>query len=334
MVASQHFSPHAAPLGPPRRRKALWIALAAVAALLVTVVVALAATLSGGGGGPTSASDAVRGYLQALARGDAEAALSYGADQPASKTFLTDEILKKQIEHWPIRNVRILGESSVAAVGMASVRVAVKFGDTVSDTTLHLKQHHGSWKLETAAIKIKEFKGLPDDTAGQTLTLYGHLPTESSVYVFPGWFDIGSTNPNLSVTAKPVLLDQLWSFGTWIDPTFEVSTQGKDAIQAQVAAAFDTCHRSNRQAPPGCPMRIFSFPSDVVDGTVDWGRADTSALGFDLSARYGLMSHVAGDVAMTLTARTLNGGVWETVVRQYTIVAVDLSTFPPKVSVH
>ncbi|BCI86920.1 hypothetical protein NIIDMKKI_21260 [Mycobacterium kansasii] len=72
--------------------------LGAGGAVLVVVAIVLVITLAGRGGpgGGGSAGDAVKGYLQALARGDAEAALSYGADLPATKELLTDEVLKSR----------------------------------------------------------------------------------------------------------------------------------------------------------------------------------------------------------------------------------------------
>ncbi|MGE5694739.1 MAG: hypothetical protein ACM4D3_05730, partial [Candidatus Sericytochromatia bacterium] len=75
--------------------------------MVVVVVIATA----GRGGKADTPADAVRGYLEALARGDAEAALSYASDQPASKEFLTDEILQKQIDKWPISDIQILDDN-------------------------------------------------------------------------------------------------------------------------------------------------------------------------------------------------------------------------------
>jgi hypothetical protein len=79
--------------------------------------------------------------LEALARGDADAALSYSSDQPASKEFLTDDILKKQTGKWPITDIRILDDTATASMG--TVHVAVKFGDQISDETLFLEQKNG-----------------------------------------------------------------------------------------------------------------------------------------------------------------------------------------------
>lgn len=71
-----------------KRNKALIVTLIAGAAVLLVIVVVVAFVLigRGGGGSSDSAGAAVQGYLEALANGDAEAALSYGADQPASRS--------------------------------------------------------------------------------------------------------------------------------------------------------------------------------------------------------------------------------------------------------
>ena len=95
-----------------------------------------------------SAADTVKGYLEALARGDAESALAYSDDQPASKEFLTDDVLKKQIAKWPITNIRILNDdSSASGIGFGQVHVAANFGDKVSDATLTAKRrtNAGTW---------------------------------------------------------------------------------------------------------------------------------------------------------------------------------------------
>ena len=97
-----------------RNRKPLIIGLSVAAAVVVVVVVVAAIVTFSGSGASGSAGDAVKGYLEALSRGDAAAALSYSTDQPASKDLLSDDILKKQIARWPISDVKILDDNSRA----------------------------------------------------------------------------------------------------------------------------------------------------------------------------------------------------------------------------
>ena len=51
---------------------------------------------SGDSSGSSSASEVVKGYLEALSNGNADMALSFSNDQPASKEFLSSDVLKKQ----------------------------------------------------------------------------------------------------------------------------------------------------------------------------------------------------------------------------------------------
>lgn len=93
-------------LGPPPRKRRTRLLAIGAAAVAVIVVVAGVLVFSGGGsngGGAKTAGEAVQGHLEALSRGDAEAALSFAAATPPDNTFLTDEILKKQLESssWP-----------------------------------------------------------------------------------------------------------------------------------------------------------------------------------------------------------------------------------------
>ena len=125
-----------APSPPPRSRKPLLIGLSVGGALLVVVLVVVLVAVLNSGGGSASGADAVRGYLEALSRGDATAALSFSNDQPASKDLLTDEVLKKQVAQWPITNIQILDDNSAHSYGFGQVHVSAKFGDNTSDVTL------------------------------------------------------------------------------------------------------------------------------------------------------------------------------------------------------
>ncbi|PBJ31705.1 DUF4878 domain-containing protein [Mycobacterium avium subsp. hominissuis] len=198
-----------------KSRKRLFVLLATAGVMLVAVAVVVVITLAGGeanrGGG--SAGDVVKSYLEALARGDAKTALSYGIDQPATKEFLTSDILKKQVAQWPIRNIKILHDNSAApgaALSMAHVHVVATFGDQTSDATMDLWMDHNRWKLASAAIKFTLGLGaVMGNAAATTVTLFGKPISDSTVYVFPGWIDIGTTNPCITVTVQPLLLDQL-----------------------------------------------------------------------------------------------------------------------------
>lgn len=273
------------PAAPTKSRKPLLIVFAIV--VVVAIVGAAGWTFlntssSSGPDSATTAGDAVKGYLEALARGDANAALAYSDDQPASKDFLTDDILKQQITKWPITNIRILSDSSASGGNSASssfgqVHVAVNFGDKSSDTNLSVKKQNSHWRLDRAAVKVEaNSSGIGNQAAANTLTLFGKPLNGNAAYVFPGFLDIASNNQNITVTTKnPVLLDQLTSGGSSasLQPTYTVTDAAKTAIMTQVKAITDACTNSHLAVPPK-PCDAVAF--GVVDGTVNWGPADLS----------------------------------------------------------
>lgn len=323
----QHFGQFGPP--GPRNRKPLIIALSVAAAVVVVVVVfvVIAVVSSGSDGRSGSAGDAVKGYLEALARGDAETALSYGSDQPGSKEFLTDEILKKQIAHWPITDIKILGDSGALSFGQ--VHVSAKFGENISDVTLSTKRSGKEWKIDQAAIKIDTVSSV-DNKAFETLTFFGTAVGKSPAYVFPGWVNAGSTNANVAVKLKkPYLLDSL-STGSFGSLDFELSDSGQSAIMSAISAQLTQCTRSAQLAPPGCPQRARDY--DLVDGTVVWGKPDVSGLSVAFFDQYHLDARVSGDVIFPLTAQTKAGGTKSGQVRSYVSAKADVSQSPPVVT--
>ena len=158
------------------------------------------------------------------------------ADKPASKDFLTDEILKKQIDKWPISDIRILDDNATASMG--TVHVTAKFGDQTSDETLFLEERDGEWKLKQGAIKLDIGQTRSyTEAASKTLTLFGRpVGDDSVVYVFPGWVDLGNSNKNITMKRNndtPMLLNELrgFSIGTTLSLSFEISDKGRNATQ-------------------------------------------------------------------------------------------------------
>ncbi|WP_131813641.1 DUF4878 domain-containing protein [Mycolicibacterium fortuitum] len=224
-------APHGAP--PPKRRKGMVIGL--VAAAVVTVLAVLAAltvvitrsdSSDGTGAGGESPQAAVVGYLEALARGDAATALSYGKSQPVSAELLTDEILRQQIAKWPITDIRVLDTTDNSVI--SQVHVTAKFGNEVSEAKL-LVEKQGSWKISNAFIKIDKTQIGQKDA--ETVTVFGK-PIDQPRYVFPGWVDIGSSSPYLNVTSKPMLLQQLAAGASVMSMTFNLSDAGEQAVRA------------------------------------------------------------------------------------------------------
>lgn len=318
---------------PPKNRKPLIITLIAGGAVVLIAAIVGVIVLAGGGkegGKGGSAGDAVQGYLEALARGDAEAALSYGSGEPGSKEFLTDEILKKQIDKMPITNIKILSDSSKDAISIGQVHVSVSFGDKVSDETLMLKRSGKEWKLDNASVKLDRLGGSFDKTS-KVLTLFGKPLPDAAVYVFPGWQDLSTDNPNLKVTSQPVLLKGLSGYASLSSSDVEVTINenGQGAALKAIRDAVAKCVQSTELRPSNCPNGV-DEPGAV---SANWGAVDLPDLELSSFSSYNLeMNFTGGSVKFPVTVNKSSGPPATGTVRSYISGSVNMAQNPPAVT--
>lgn len=305
-----------------RRRKLIIAAVAAVV-LVVTAVVAVPRLF--GGASSMTAAETVTAYLEALAAGDAEKALSFSKSEPANADLLTSEVLSKQIAKMPISDIRILDDGEdMAGIGMAMVKVAVKFGDKLSDSTVRLSKVEETWKIDEAINKIEI---LSPNAADETLTLFGkELTKGEAFYVFPGFVEVGSSNEYIGVTAdSPLLTGAMLSFR----PTYELNDDGAEAVSTAVADAFAECEKSRLLNPPACPVKLNEY--SAVDGTVTWGKSDLSGVSIGELSPYDLTVRLSGKVATPVSFQTRDGGTDSGTAESSLYNSVDVSTSPPTI---
>lgn len=320
-----------------RRRPAIVAAAAAVVIALVVAVALFTGSDSGGGaaGGsdsPRTAAETVTAYLQALSDGDAEKALSFGKSEPSSKDFLTDDILGKQIAKQPITNIRVLDKGDDRSpLGMGTVKVAAEFGGKTSEADVRLTKVDDTWKLDNAFVRLDLQNISAQDGAESTVTLFGEpLKDKSSVNVFPGYQQLGSTNDYLDVTqlVEGATLQAL-SFGgtSFLQLKFDLNEKGQQAVQTAVSDAFTACERSHALNPPGCPYQMDR--PDAVEGTANWGPADISQVKMGIFSQYAMTATVDGPVDMPITVQTVNGDTAKGTVNKLFFGTVDLTKKPP-----
>jgi hypothetical protein len=327
--------PMVPPFGPPRRKSRAPLIITLIVVAVITVIcVAVIAVVNITGGARGTAGDVVRSYLQALARGDAKSALSYSTDQPASTDLLTDEVLKRQIDKWPITSIQILDDSSThSGISFAEVHVSAKFGDQTSDVTMTVTRKGGGWKIDHSAIKIDtQTAGADINHSLKTVTIFGK-PAEGTLYVFPGWIDVGSSDPNLSVTAKPMLLDSLTTYSGSVflsGVQVVLSDEGTQAILTAVSNALAQCQKSSSLDPPGCPFEMTD--STLIDGTAVWGPADISQVKVDMFDEYRVQALFSGDVRIPLSAQTRTGGTRSGTTHVFLSGTADVEQSAPEVT--
>ena len=305
----------AQPFVTPAKKNKLPLIIGAIVVVLVVLAGGIYYVYDSFGSGDDggSASEAVKGYLEALSNGNAEVALSFSGDQPASKEFLTNDVLKKQIAEWPISDIRILNEDkTMESIGRGDVHVAAKFGDKNSDATISVKKEGDKWQLAHAAIKLDmSTLSSSENAARKTMTVFGkEISEESAIYVFPGFLELGSTSPYVSVTnSKPLLLDAIggYSSSSFLQPKFALNADGTKAITKLLDAAYSSCSASRSLVPPApCPVKISD--RELVDGTVTWGQPDMSAVKLSDLDEYRMEVRISGEVHYEVSGKDSRGG--------------------------
>lgn len=241
----------------PRNRKPLFITAGATVAVLTVIAVVVAFLMSKGDDGdggsfdPSgSPTEVAKSYMEALARGDAQAALDLSATEPATTDLLTNDILKLQQEKMPITEVEILGEERDPGADRrtSTVKVAAKLGGERTEGKLNVVVVDNEWKMSAAFVDATtiEVRGYGDEEADETLTVFGKpLPQSRHFYVFPGYLEMGSRTPYLNINElPPTTLDDVTALkDTTIKPKFSMTDAGllaaQDALRGWMYKCFN-----------------------------------------------------------------------------------------------
>ena len=125
-------------------------------------------------------SDAVTAYLQALAAGDAVAALSYAADPAPTGPLLTNEVLANPsiVPQLTEIHVPVVDDQNVK-----SVSATYTLGSTAVNESFDVVKAGGTWKL-SRAVKDIDLAFVVDGSV--PVKINGVKVTEKSVAVLPG----------------------------------------------------------------------------------------------------------------------------------------------------
>lgn len=305
-------------------------------AVLVIVGVVMAIVLATGNGansnrlGAGSAGEVVKQYLEALAKGDADTALSLAVAQPASKKFLTSEMLKQQIDHWPIKNIAILGDTSKTDRGdLAIVKAAADFGAQHSEGQIQVKRSDGVWKLASATINVMTLTQILQSGPATTLTILGKpLGQDQNFYVFPGYLGMKSTR-YVDLNAQPLLLDSLvGDVATTLSVDYSLNDTGREAVKTALETWINGCLTAPDQFYNCKPHEIdtpINPETARITGPIDLSGVNQSLVPMTLSVM------VAGIAHYNFTAQTIRGETARFSSTLTVATAVNLAKEPPAV---
>ena len=255
-----------ADVAPPRwwdrRHRGLFWAGLLVAALLVVGGAAYAYSSYRDSDG---ADGAVRGYLHALARGDAPAALSYAVPRTGDQPFLTSAVLRTQLALAPMHDITIGGDTPAGDGGtVVSFSYALDFSrgsERISDTVI-ARRVKGQWKLDRVAATVTLTMSQAKDRA----TLAGAAFPQGKVMLFPGAVPVRYDTPYLRLTLDT---DDL-RLGQTGDVTLEteLTPAARTSIGKQLAAMLAACGRGGSAGWARCPLPDQQVVPGSMSGTM------------------------------------------------------------------
>ncbi len=291
----------------------------ALALVLIAVVIAFVVFKPGGAGPgttnptetqqPETAQGAVKGYLEALAAGDAEKALSFAEDQPSTNALLTNAFLKASVEKAPITAIEV--DEGIGSDDNTSVSATYRIGTKSISHNYTAKKIGDQWKLD----QVVATGSRPNSWGSQPVTINGTLLEGDVITLFPGRYTVGLKHNYVGFANGTLSID---SPSTTIRPTNMTPTlnaTGRQTIITQSRQLLTKCLSLKEMAPNGCGFAV-RMPAGVnpVTSTIRWAR--TTAQDPFSSATPRLDPSDAGVATMTL-AITVKVTVTGTDGRQY-----------------
>jgi hypothetical protein len=280
--------PGAAPPSPRRGRLPILLGVVALVVILIGVGAAVlvrsrgAATpaptsvpTSGGGPVPSAtsappparalASDAVTGYLKAVAAGDADAALAYAATPVPAGKFMTDQVLAASVKRAPITQISV-PEVDDPAADMVSASYHV--GKTPVTVDYGVQQVGGVWKL-TAVHKTVDL-GLVR-TPSIPIRMNGVKVTSDVVDVLPGTYAFSTESPQLTLGSQAVMvIKHPTDYASVLDLRVGLSDSGRRTVVSLARKSYNACLRSRSARPKGCPFAWTNSAQRYRQGSLRW----------------------------------------------------------------
>jgi hypothetical protein len=217
-------------------------------------------TATGGTGGSASASttapppastkadESVKAYLEALAAGDATAALSLAKDQPTDKSFLTDAVLAESNKRAPITEISVSPPDSEYD---SSIEASYRMGDQRVNETFTVQKQGESYLLSEVSQDVNL-----ETIRSRTLPLQinGVGVTSDKVNLFPGSYVFTSGSDYIAYGGGPMVINSPNDYANAYDHRPAITSNGTKAVVAAAKAKLADCAKQARFKPSGCPF--------------------------------------------------------------------------------
>lgn len=255
-------------------------------------------------------------YLEALARGDATAAVALSASPPAATRWLTSDVLRAQLAATPITNIAASVAPSRLGADPAQeqyVVLSAKFGSTLSQARVGAQRKGDQWKLDTTTVAIDIGRSGPANAALKAVAVWDVATDGASpIAVFPGALRVSSSNRYVEVTASPspVLLDALTDTSAHpiVEPVVSLNDAGRQAAQEAIDNWIHYCFNGGA-LPADCAHLDSGNTTLSVTGRGDFTKTvmnfDATTMVVSVSGTVTYPAQAPGDPSATLNANTV-----------------------------
>ena len=277
-VAGRYSAPAEESSPAPRRRPAIWV-LGGIGVVLVAllayyvwdqnrpVVVSseIVVPSSAAASAPRVARGdlAVKGYLEALAAGDIDKAVSYGPVGGGSRALLVPAALRASLAAAPITNINVTTADALASTIHASYQLGTQA--VVSDFHV-VKKDDGNWELAssttTVRLSAKRADSVPLIINGQTIGPVVELELVPGMYTMTTGLPYLAYQPTTKITVPDLSYSKPIS-----ELPVDVTPQGKTALIQATQASLAACIDLQQLSPPNCPM-VEATSRPVIPSTI------------------------------------------------------------------
>jgi len=217
-------------------------------------------------GGPQASrpSDAVAAYLEAIAAGDAKAALSYAVEPAPTGPLLTNEVLAASMERAPLQAIDV---PVVEDQNAKSVSASYTVGDSDVSESFDVVKVGDAWRI-SRAVKDLDISSIADGSI--PVKINGVKITDDSVAVLPGSYAFTSGLRYVGYGSKNVVLVK----SPYVEAdTYQIQSQltkaGKKAAISATKKSFNKCLEEHSLSPSNCPQK-FKSKYTYDKSTITW----------------------------------------------------------------
>jgi hypothetical protein len=231
------------------------------------------------------ASDAVTGYLTALASADADAAIAYSAEPLTKGGTLTDSVLAQSNKRAPLRDINVPAVDDENAV---TVDATYKLGNKSVSESFDVIKSGSDWKLQRVVADLNlggaRYKGVP-------LFMNGAKVSRNVVSVFPGSYTLTTGRKSVSYGSKSTLLVRGPSdLPSTSGIQLSLTKSGTKSVKNAAERSYSKCLKQKSVAPKGCPFGLTTGSFKITKSTIKWTEKGTDPF---RRAKVGMVSSLA-----------------------------------------